>query len=92
MTNKLWRTLNKERGFLKDFPSSGLCHDPFLEDDATCFHGLGYKDCNEDIRVVYGGCKWWHVFPKQTLQEHVNKFHEITSNEYQIDMRSPFEK
>ncbi len=53
---------------------SGLWRVPGLEsvrrddDVLTCFHGYGYKDCNEAIRVVFQGCKWWHFYPWQTFE------------------------
>ena len=31
------------------------------------------------------GCKWYHFFPQQTFEEHVEKFNEITNNVYNID-------
>ena len=44
------------------------------------FHGYGFKDCNSQIHVVFGGCKWWHFFPQDTLEQHIEKFREVNSS------------
>ena len=69
----------------------GIAFDPSLDDMDTCFHGYGYKDCNKNIRVVFGGCKWWHFYPQQSFEEHVQKFHEITNFTYTFNFVNPYE-
>ena len=59
-------------------------------DTNTCWHGKDYYDCNEDIRIVAHGCKWWHFFPTQKFEEHVEKFSEITKNVYRLDFGNMF--
>ena len=76
-------------------PWSGLWNNPNLEfdpdfdDSNICWHGNGYKDCNMDIHIVPHGCKWYHFYPFQTFEEHVDKFHELTNHEYDIDWKAP---
>lgn len=60
----------------------GLEFDPEFDDSEQCWHGQGYKDCNIDIHIVPHGCKWFHFFPFQTFQEHVDKFNELTDFAY----------
>ena len=68
----------------------GLNFDPAFNDTDVCYHGYGYKDCNEEIHIVYEGCKWWHFYPEQTFQEHVDKFHELTNNSYTFSFLDPY--
>ena len=42
------------------------------------------------MRIISGGCKWWHWRPKQTLEEHVRKFNEITENVYKLEFGNMF--
>ncbi len=70
----------------------GVWFDPGFDDSDVCFHGFGYGDCNRDIHIVYQGCKWWHFFPDQTFQEHLDKFHELTGNKYVLQLKSPFDR
>ena len=65
----------------------GLKFDPNLDDSATCWHGRGYKDCNRLVHIVYGGCKWWHFYPDQTFQDHLDKFYELTNNTIALDLQ-----
>ena len=62
----------------------GLKYDPDFDDSTLCWHGRGYKDCNEQVHIVYQGCKWWHFFPFQTFDEHVNKFKELSNNTIEL--------
>ena len=77
-------------------PESGLWDnknldfDPDFDDSKQCWHGKFYKDCNIDIHIVGHGCKWFHFFPFQTFEEHVEKFRELTQDEYNIDLKSIF--
>lgn len=71
--------------------AKGLEFDPDFEDSKVCFHGFGYKDCNRNIHIVYEGCKWWHFYPDQTFQEHIQKFHEITKNQYELQITNPYQ-
>ncbi len=70
----------------------GVTFDPSLDDEDTCYHGYGYKDCNRNIHVVFGGCKWWHFYPDQTFDEHVRKFHELTNDTYSFRFMNPYEE
>ena len=63
---------------------------PSMNDSETCWHGKNYNDCNDDIRIVAYGCKWWHFFPFQTFKDHVKKFRELTENEYEIKYEKIF--
>lgn len=62
--------------------NKGLHFDAEFDDSKQCWHGQGYKDCNIDIHIVPHGCKWFHFFPFQTFQEHVDKFNELTDFAY----------
>ena len=63
---------------------------PNMNDTNICWHGKNYQDCNEDIRIVAYGCKWWHFFPEQKFKAHVKKFNEITENSYKLDFENIF--
>ena len=65
----------------------GLQFDPLFDDSDICWHGQGYKDCNQDIHIVPHGCKWFHFFPSQTLQEHIDKFNELTQNAFNVETK-----
>jgi len=65
----------------------GLLYDPQLKDEKTCFHGQGYADCNKDIHIVYQGCKWWHFYPDQKIQDHYDKFYELTNHTINLDIQ-----
>ena len=67
----------------------GLEFDPEFDDSDNCWHGAGYKDCNIDIHIVPHGCKWYHFYPNQNFDAHVEKFHEITNHVYDIDWKPP---
>ena len=70
----------------------GLQFDPDLNDTESCWHGHGFKDCNRDIGIVFEGCKWYHFFPDQTLDEHVDKFLELTNGTIELRFRkSPYD-
>ena len=61
-------------------------------ESAPSWHGRGFKDCNRDIRIVFEGCKWYHFFPDQTLDEHVDKFRELTNGTIELRFRkSPYD-
>lgn len=60
--------------------------DPSFSDEKFCWHGRGYKDCNRDVHIVYQGCKWWHFFPGQGMQDHIEKFYELTNYTTKIDL------
>ena len=62
-----------------------LVFDPQFNDSEQCWHGQGYKDCNLNIHIVAHGCKWYHFFPWQKFEDHVEKFNEITNNAYNIE-------
>ena len=49
-----------------------------------------YKDCNMDIHIVPHGCKWWHFYPSQTFEEHVEKFNQLTGNAYDLQITDIF--
>jgi len=74
-TNKLWAELKLEP---EPFP-----------DMKTCWHGSGiFEDCNNKlwsrnamIRYQGGGCKWWHFYPDEGVNELENKFKEIMGGE-----------
>ena len=63
---------------------------PLLDDSKTCWHGKNYHDCNQQIRIIPYGCKWWHFYPSQGLKDHVAKFNDITNNEYKLDFGDIF--
>ena len=63
----------------------GLEFDPEFDDSGSCWHGRGFKDCNKDIHIVYQGCKWWHFYPDQRFQDHLDKFYELTNNSIPLD-------
>lgn len=69
----------------------GLAFDPELDDSGTCWHGMGYKDCNKNVMIVFEGCKWWHFYPDQTFQEHVDKFRDLADGRVELNfIKSPF--
>ena len=63
---------------------------PDLNDTDTCWHGVYYGDCNNDIHIVAHGCKWWHFFPSQEFSDHVDKFNELTENYYNLNLTEMF--
>ena len=67
----------------------GLQFDPALDDSKTCFHGFGYENCNrgnsQNHRVWRMGCKWWHFYPFESFQNHLDKFYELTKNTITLD-------
>ena len=63
---------------------------PDLNDSKTCWHGKNYHDCNQINRIIPYGCKWWHFYPSQSFKEHVEKFNELTDNEYKLDFGDIF--
>ena len=65
----------------------GLKYDPEFDDSGSCWHGRGYKDCNRDIHIVYQGCKWWHFYPDQSFQDHLDKFYELTNDTIALDLQ-----
>jgi hypothetical protein len=73
-------------------PTSGLwknkdlVFDPKFNDSLQCWHGSGYKDCNIDIHIVKHGCKWYHFYPFETFQDHLDKFNELTNYVYDIQL------
>ncbi|XP_023327709.1 uncharacterized protein LOC111700876 [Eurytemora carolleeae] len=72
---------------------SGLWNMPGLQyaeidDNATCFHGKGYRDCNKDIHIVYQGCKWYHFYPNEKFDAHLEKFRELTNNEIKLEIQT----
>ena len=81
-----------EMRFLNDiFIDISICFilsidiDPYFDDSNQCWHGFGFRDCNIIMHIQPHGCKWYHFFPQQTFEEHVEKFNEITNNVYAID-------
>lgn len=70
--------------------NKGLIHDPAFDDSSQCWHGFGYKDCNIEMHIVPHGCKWYHFFPSQNFQAHVDKFNEITKNEYNLSLKDMY--
>jgi hypothetical protein len=65
---------------------------PGFDDSDTCFHGKYYSDCNEDVRIVAEGCKWWHFFPSQNFDDHLKKFNQITDNSYKLNVSPIYDK
>jgi len=65
----------------------GLSYDPGFSDEEQCWHGKGFKDCNKDIHIVYQGCKWWHFYPDQSFDDHLEKFYELTNHSIKIDLQ-----
>ena len=63
---------------------------PQLNDSKTCWHGKNYHDCNQIMRIIPYGCKWWHFYPTQSFKEHVAKFNELTNNEYKLNFGDIF--
>ena len=65
----------------------GIQYDSALDDSKTCFHGFGYECCSKrwDERRWRLGCKWWHFFPNEGFQAHLDKFYEITNNTITLD-------
>ena len=65
----------------------GLKFDPALDDSKTCFHGFGYENCTKRRieRIWRMGCKWWHFFPNEGFQSHLDKFYELTNNTITLD-------
>ena len=63
---------------------------PELNDSKKCWHGKNYYDCNMQIRIIPYGCKWWHFYPSQNFDEHIEKFNEITNNTYNINFGNIF--
>ena len=63
---------------------------PNFNDSEICWHGKNYRSCDIEMRIISGGCKWWHWRPKQTLEEHVKKFNEITGNTYKLEFGNMF--
>ena len=67
----------------------GIQFDPTHDDSSKCFHGFGYEDCNRGTppthRVGHMGCKWWHFYPFETIENHLEKFYQITNNTVTID-------
>ena len=52
---------------------------------------ISQTDSNRDIGIVFEGCKWYHFFPDQTLDEHVEKFRELTNGSIELSFRdSPY--
>ncbi|XP_023344696.1 uncharacterized protein LOC111713936 isoform X2 [Eurytemora carolleeae] len=72
-SNSLWSEVNLE---------------PKPERDDNCWHGSGiWEDCNNKlwtrnamIRFQGKGCKWWHFYPEEGVNELEQKFREIMSS------------
>lgn len=71
--------------------NTGIEFDSNFDDSELCFHGKGYKDCNRDIHIVYQGCKWWHFYPDEPFENHVEKFHELSNNTFELGLHSPLD-
>ena len=63
----------------------GLRFDPALEDSETCFHGVGYEDCNTARVQLHLGCKWWHFYPFESFENHLDKFYQFTNKTVTLD-------
>lgn len=61
---------------------------PEMDDSDSCWHGKNYISCDLFRRIIAYGCKWWHFRPFQTLDEHVQKFNEITNNSYNFNFKN----
>ena len=44
-------------------------------------------DSHCSFKLCLRGCKWWHFFPSQPFADHVAKFHELTNNSIELDIR-----
>ena len=65
---------------------------PDVDDSDTCWHGLFFRDCNKVARIIPYGCKWWHFYPDQKFDDHVEKFMELTNNSYNLSLSSMFDR
>ena len=67
-------------------PTSGLWkflhlkYDQDFNDEHLCWHGIsgGYTDCNKYRKSNECGGKWWHFYPDQKFDDHLEKFQELT--------------
>ena len=63
----------------------GLQFDPALDDTERCFHGVGYQDCNRGRSHISLGCKWWHFYPSESFENHLDKFYQFSNNTVTLD-------
>ena len=63
-----------------------LKFDPTLDDSKKCFHGV-FEDCNIRRTQLSLGrkCQWWHFYPNEGFQNHLDKFYELTNNAITLD-------
>ena len=61
---------------------------PDMDDSDSCWHGRNYISCDLYRPIIPKGCKWWHFRPLQTLNEHIQKFNEITNNTYNFNLKT----
>ena len=59
---------------------------PTLDDSKKCFHGV-FEDCNIRRTQLSLGrkCQWWHFYPNEGFQNHLDKFYELTNNAITLD-------
>ena len=73
-----------DRSNLWEMPE--LKFDPTLDDSKKCFHGV-FEDCNIRRTQLSLGrkCQWWHFYPNEGFQNHLDKFYELTNNAITLD-------
>ena len=73
-----------DRSNLWEMPE--LKFDPTLDDSKKCFHGV-FEDCNIRRTQLSLGrkCQWWHFYPNEGFQNHLDKFYELTNNAIILD-------
>ena len=63
---------------------------PSYNDSGVCWHGQNFRDCNKDRQEVEGGCKWYHFYPDEDLNAHIDKFHQLTGHKYDVSSIKSF--
>ena len=99
---QVWTKLHYQKCFQFSNPRScliafkrlftGLSFDPDLDDSPTCWHGRKYTDCNRKRETIPGGCKWWHFFPDEDFDTHVQRFRQITNDVFEDKLAAIFDE
>lgn len=73
-----------DRSNLWEMPE--LKFDPTLDDSKQCFHDV-IENCIIHRTQLSGGrkCQWWHFYPNEGFQNHLDKFYELTNNAITLD-------
>jgi hypothetical protein len=60
--------------------------------EPNSWHGKHYSDCNYDMLVMGGGCKWWHFHPEESFEAHIKKFNQVLHQNFHLPLSFVFVK